>query len=141
MEAGSVKLNNAAECYGYILSFLAYWSDGKWHDAESDVMMTAVAATMKACEIDTDGDGDSDFDDFSASMDSIGDSFANCTFDEACVHVKGICQDYFGKWNDKNRQIILDTCVKLVKADGELTDQESSNVNVIAGWLSLDKPL
>lgn len=141
MEAGSVKLNNAAECYGYILSFLAYWSDGEWHDAEAKVMMDAVASTMKNMELDTDGDGDSDFDDFEASLASIGESFANCTFDQACVHVKGICQDFFGKWSDENRQIILNTCVKLVKADGELTDQEANNIKVVAGWLSLDNPL
>jgi len=141
MEAGSVKLHNAAECYGYVLSFLAYWSDGEWHEAETKVMYQAVAASMQNMEIDTDGDGDSDIDDFKLSLDNIGKSFANCTFDQACVHVENICRNYFGKWSDKDRQIILNTCVKLVKADGELTEQEKNNIKILSGFLSLDNPL
>ena len=47
LKPGAVHLNNAAECFGFILSFLAYWSDGKWHDAEVEVMYSAVASTLK----------------------------------------------------------------------------------------------
>ena len=42
LEKGAVKLNNAAECFGYILAFLAYWSDGEWNKAEADIFYKSV---------------------------------------------------------------------------------------------------
>ena len=48
---------------------------------------------------------------------------------------ENICKNYFGKWSDKDRQIILNTCVKLVKADGELTEQEKNNIKILSGFL------
>ena len=141
LKEGQIRLNNAAECLGFILSFLAYWSDGKWHEAESKVMMQAVAGTLKALELDTDKDGDVDVDDLKASLASIGASFENLTFDESAHHLKGICTEYFGKRSEENRKIILTNCVNIVKADGELTDVEKNNVNFVATCLGLEKPL
>ena len=57
LEKGAVSLNNAAECFGYILAFLAYWSDGEWNKAEADIFYKAVAQTLAGLELDTDGDG------------------------------------------------------------------------------------
>ena len=79
LEKGAVRLNNAAECFGYILAFLAYWSDGEWNKAESDIFYKSVASTLGGLELDTDGDGDVYEDDFKASIDSINASFTNCT--------------------------------------------------------------
>ena len=62
LKPGAVQLNNAAECFGFILSFLAYWSDGKWHDAEVEVMYSAVASTLKNLELDTDNEVINQFD-------------------------------------------------------------------------------
>ena len=140
LKPGAVQLNNAAECFGFILSFLAYWSDGKWHDAEVKVMYSAVAGTLKNLELDTDDDGDVDVDDFKASLKSINESFTNCTFDEAAHHLKGICSQYFGEWSDDNRKVILSRSIDLVEADGEVTDIEKGNVNFVAACLNLDKP-
>ena len=140
LEKGAVSLNNAAECFGYILAFLAYWSDGEWNKAEADIFYKAVAQTLAGLELDTDGDGDVDEDDFKASIDSINASFTNCTFDESAYHVKNICSKYFGEWSEDNRNVILNRCVELVKADGELTDVEKNNVNFVASCLGLEKP-
>ena len=67
--------------------------------------------------------------------------FENLTFDESAHHLKGICTEYFGKWSEGNRNIILINCVKIVKADGELTDVEKNNVNFVSTCLGLEKPL
>jgi len=140
LKEGQIRLNNAAECLGFILSFLAYWSDGKWHEAESNVVKEAVAGTLIALELDIDKDGDVDVDDFKASLKSINESFTNCTFDEATRHLKGICSQFFGEWSDDNKKVILSHCIDLVKADGEVTDVEKNNVNFVAAYLNLDKP-
>tara|TARA_B100000700_G_scaffold95473_1_gene107549 strand:+ start:1135 stop:1569 length:435 start_codon:yes stop_codon:yes gene_type:complete len=140
LKPGEVELKNAAECFGFILSFLAYWSDGKWHEAESEVMFQAIAGTLKNLELDSDGDGDVDVDDLKASIARVNESFANCTFDEASHHLKGICIQYFGEWSDDNKQVILNRSVDLVKADGEVTDVEKGNVNFVASCLGLEKP-
>ena len=52
----SFKLNNSAECLGYLCLFVAM-NDGELHEEEAKRTVVAMAGMMKALEIDTDDDG------------------------------------------------------------------------------------
>ena len=100
----SFKLNNSAECLGYLCLFVAM-NDGELHEEEAKRTVVAMAGMMKALEIDTDGDGDVDVDDVIASYKNVWSQMPD-NFDDAARHFVGICTKYFADWSDNNKQII-----------------------------------
>ena len=134
----SFKLNISAECLGYLCLFVAM-NDGELHEEEAKRTVVAMAGMMKALEIDTDDDGDVDVDDLTASYKNVWTQMPD-NFDDAAEHFVGICTEYFGKWSDNNKQIIVATLADIAKADNVIQDVEKQNVNLVAKWLGVAAP-
>ena len=134
----SFKLNNSAECLGYLCLFVAM-NDGELHKEEAKRTVCAMAGMIKALEIDTDDDGDVDVDDLTESYKNLWTQMPD-NFKDASRHFIGICVDYFGSWSVHNKKMIVDMLADIARADSVIQDIEKGNVNLVAEILGVSKP-
>ena len=134
----SFKLNNSAECLGYLCLFVAM-NDGNLHDKEVERTIQSMAKMLAELELDSNDDGNVDIDDLIVSYKHIWTQMPGNS-EDASRHFIGICVDYFGSWSVHNKKIIIDILADIARADGVVKDIEKENVNLVAEMLGVSKP-
>ena len=133
-----IKLNNSAECLGYLCLFVSM-NDGELHEEEAKRSIQAMGKMIGALDMDVDGDGDVDADDVLVSFKNVLAQMPE-TGEEAAQYFVGICTEYFADWSDQNKQVIVNELAEVARADNVIQDVEKHNVNYVAEKFGVDKP-
>ena len=134
----SFKLNNSAECLGYLCLFIAM-NDGKLHKKEAKRTIQSMAKMLAELELDSNNDGDVNIDDLITSYKYLWTQMPD-NFKDASRHFIGICVNYFESWSVHNKKMIVDMLADIARADNVIQDTEKGNVNLVAKMFGIPEP-
>ena len=129
-------IHDDVERVGFLLLFLAHWSDGYFDLKEYEEYSFLLLKMLEARELDLNNDGKINQEDLQIVLDNITDAMAGSSLSIVQNTVTKICQ-HFSSYNIAAKETILNSALRIVHADGVLADQEKKNVQLIKNELGI----
>lgn len=129
-------VKNDVERVGFLLLFLAHWSDGDFSLSEYKEYDFILMQMIEAGKLDLNNDGEINRKDLKYAMDQITDAMAGSDLATVKNTVKFICK-HFMDYPVVAKETILHAGIRIVHADAILSIIEKENVSFIKGELGL----
>tara|TARA_Y100001968_G_scaffold46028_1_gene36147 strand:+ start:253 stop:669 length:417 start_codon:yes stop_codon:yes gene_type:complete len=132
----SQYLNNDVERLGFLLLFLAHWSDGKFSMVEYSEYASILLEMIIVGKVDINNDGVVDKKDLEITLDNITSAMAASSYSAVVDTVKKVCS-HFLPLDISAKETIMGCCIHIVRADQAVTEKEKININLIKDELGL----
>ena len=129
-------VKNDVERVGFLLLFLAHWSDGVFSLIEYKDYDFILMQMIKAGQLDLNKDGEVNRKDLKHAMDQITDAMAGSDLATVKNTVQMLCK-HFMDYPVVAKETILYAAINIVHADNKLLDNEKENVSFIKKQLGL----
>ena len=129
-------LNNDVERLGFLLLFLAHWSDGKFSMVEYSEYASILLEMVIVGKVDINNDGIVDKEDLEVVLDNITSAMGASSYSDVVDAVKKICC-HFLPLDISAKETIMGCCIHIVRADQAVTEQEKANINLIKDGLGI----
>ena len=129
-------VKNDVERVGFLLLFLAHWSDGDFSLSEYKEYDFILMQMIEAGKLDLNNDGEINRKDLKYAMDQITDAMAGSDLPTVKNTVQLLCK-HFMYYSVAAKETILGAAINIVHADNKLLDKEKENVSFIKNELGL----
>jgi hypothetical protein len=129
-------VKNDVERVGFLLLFLAHWSDGDFSLSEYKEYDFILMQMIEAGKLDLNKDGKVNRKDLKHAMDQITDAMAGSDLATVKNTVQLLCK-HFMDYPVVAKEAILYAAINIVYADDKLLDNEKENVSFIKNELGV----
>ena len=129
-------VKNDVERVGFLLLFLAHWSDGDFSLSEYKEYDFILMQMIEAGQLDLNKDGEVNRKDLKHAMDQITDAMAGSDLQTVKNTVQLLCK-HFMDYPIIAKETILGAAINIVHADNKLLGSEKENVSFIKNELGL----
>ena len=132
----SQHLSNDVERLGFLLLFLAHWSDGEFSMVEYSEYASILLEMVVVGKVDINDDGVVDQEDLEITLDNITSAMGASSYSDIVDAVKKICS-HFLPLEVSAKETIMGCCIHIVRADQTITSQERINIDLIKDELGI----
>ena len=129
-------LSNDVERLGFLLLFLAHWSDGEFSMVEYSEYASILLEMVVVGKVDINNDGVVDKEDLEIVLDNITGAMGASSYSAVVDTVKKICS-HFLPLDISAKETIMGCCIHIVRADQAVTNQERVNIKLIKDELGI----